>query len=124
MKKLLWIIPLLIGCSFPKEASEYQILFDYEGKYEYLNNTTLELKASALDSILYAVIDEAKYPLNFIALDSFTDMQGNFVVFERNEHHKVIDYKADGQTKLIKVICFQEKNFSILLKVTTMHNQK
>ena len=46
MKKILLIIPLLIGCSTSKEKSEYESLFDYEGKYEYVDNTTLELKAS------------------------------------------------------------------------------
>jgi hypothetical protein len=48
MKKILLIIPLLIGCSSTKEKSEYESLFDYEGKYEYVDNTTLELKASAI----------------------------------------------------------------------------
>jgi hypothetical protein len=97
MKKILLIIPLLIGCSLTEEKSEYESLFDYEGKYEYVDNTTLELKASAMDTTLYAVIDNAKYPLKFIALDSFTDMQGSSVIFERDNSKKVISYKTDGQ---------------------------
>ncbi len=97
MKKILLIIPLLIGCSLNEEKSEYESLFDYEGKYEYVDNTTLELKASAMDTTLYAVIDNAKYPLKFIALDSFTDMQGSSVIFERDNSKKVISYKTDGQ---------------------------
>jgi len=97
MKKILLIIPLLIGCSSTKEKSEYESLFDYEGKYEYVDNTTLELKASAMDTTLYAVIDNAKYPLKFIAIDSFTDMRGSSVIFERDNSKKVISYKSDGQ---------------------------
>ncbi|EAR12591.1 putative 6-aminohexanoate-dimer hydrolase [Polaribacter irgensii 23-P] len=97
MKKILLIIPLLIGCSIAKKKSEYQRLFDYEGKYEYVNNTTLKLTASAMDTTLYAVIDHAKYPLKFIAIDSFTNMQGNAVIFERGNSKKVISYKSEGQ---------------------------
>jgi CubicO group peptidase (beta-lactamase class C family) len=97
MKKILLIIPLLIGCSSTTEKSEYESLFDYEGKYEYVDNTTLELKASAMDTTLYAIIDNAKYPLKFITLDSFTDMQGSSVIFDRDNSKKVISYKTDGQ---------------------------
>jgi CubicO group peptidase (beta-lactamase class C family) len=97
MKKILLIIPLLIGCSSTKEKSEYESLLDYEGKYEYVDNTTLELQASAMDTMLYAVIDNAKYPLKFIALDSFTDTQGSSVIFERDNSKKVTSYKTDGQ---------------------------
>ncbi|WP_225034789.1 hypothetical protein [Winogradskyella sp. SM1960] len=96
MKYLLLLIPLFIGCSVTKEKSEYQSLLDYEGKYEYVDNTTLELKVSAMDTTLYAVIDNAKYPLKFIALDSFIDMQGSSVIFERDNSNKVINYKTDG----------------------------
>jgi len=95
---LLTITLLLIsGCSSNKEKSEYEILLEYEGTYEYINNTTLELKASPLDTILYAVIDNAKYPLKRTALDSFTNRQGNLVVFNRNESKKVINYLSGDQ---------------------------
>lgn len=97
MKKILLLIPLLIGCSSTKEKSGYERLLDYEGKYEYVDSTTLQLKASDLDTTLYAVIDNAKYPLKFIALDSFTDMQGSSVIFGRDKSNKVINYKSDGQ---------------------------
>ena len=69
MKKILLIIPLLIGCSSTKEKSEYESLFDYEGKYEYVDNTTLELKASAMDTTLYAVIDK-----NFSIIQKITNI--------------------------------------------------
>jgi CubicO group peptidase (beta-lactamase class C family)/uncharacterized Tic20 family protein len=93
---------LNFGCFSKKEASKYETLLAYEGKYEYINNTTLELKASALDTTLYAVIDNAKYPLKYIALDSFTDAQGSAVIFNRNKLHKIIKYTSSGQVfKLI-----------------------
>ncbi len=84
------------------KKTEYETLLDYEGKYEYINNTTLELKASELDTTLYAVINQAKYPLKYIALDNFQDMQGSSIVFNRNGSNKVINYVTDEQTfKLI-----------------------
>lgn len=97
MKKVLLLIPLLIGCSSAKEKSKYETLTDYEGKYEYINNTTLELKASPVDTILYAVIDHAKYPLKFISTDSFTDAQGGSVIFQRDSLNTVVNYKTEGQ---------------------------
>lgn len=100
----LLVITLVLnfGCSIKKEKSEYETLLAYEGKYEYINNTTLELKASALDTTLYAIIDDAKYPLKYVALDSFIDMQGSSVIFKRNKRNKIIEYTSDNQTfKLI-----------------------
>jgi CubicO group peptidase (beta-lactamase class C family) len=97
MKKILLIIPLLIGCSSTKEKFEYESLFDYEGKYEYVDNTTLELQASTLDTTLYAVIDKAKYPLKFIALDTFANITHIPVIFERDKSNQVIAYNIDGQ---------------------------
>jgi CubicO group peptidase (beta-lactamase class C family) len=97
MKKILLIIPLLIGCSSTKEKSEYESLFDYEGKYEYVDNTTLELQASVMDTTLYAVVDNTKYPLKHIALDSFVNIANIPVVFERDKSNQIIGYKTDGQ---------------------------
>lgn len=102
MKKILFLIPLLIGCSSEIEKSKYETLSDYEGKYEYINESTLELKTSPVDTILYAVIDNAKYPLKFIAKDSFKDAQGGSVIFRRDSSNKVVNYKTEGQVfKLI-----------------------
>lgn len=74
------------------------MLLDYEGNYEYVGETTLDIIVSELDTTLYAVIDKAKYPLKHIALDSFTNIQDNPVVFERDKSNKIISYRADGQT--------------------------
>jgi CubicO group peptidase (beta-lactamase class C family) len=97
MKKILLIIPLLISCSSTKEKSEHESLFDYEGKYEYVNKTTLDIMVSKFDTTLYAVIDKAKYPLKHIALDSFANIADIPVIFERNKSNQIIGYKTDGQ---------------------------
>jgi CubicO group peptidase (beta-lactamase class C family) len=98
MKKLLLLIPLIIGCSSQKEKSQYEKLLDYEGNYQYVGETTLDILASELDTTLYAVIDKAKYPLKHITLDSFVNIQNSPVVFQRDKDNKVASYKADGQT--------------------------
>ncbi len=96
-KALLLLIPILIGCSSPKEKSQYEKLLDYEGRYEYIGNTTLELIVSELDTTLYAVVDKAKYPLKRMALDSFVNIQDSPIIFSRNKNNEVKSYKADGQ---------------------------
>jgi len=102
MKKLLFLIPLIIGCSSPKEKSDYEKLLEYEGNYEYVDKTTLDIVASELDTTLYAIVDNAKYPLKHIALDSFTNIQDVPVVFERDKSNRVKGYRTDGlEFKLI-----------------------
>ena len=104
MKKILFLIPLIIGCSTKNDNSKYEKLLEFEGKYEYVGENSLDIVASEMDTTLYAVINKAKYPLNHIALDSFTNVQGNPVVFQRGKNNNVISYKAGGDIfKLISV---------------------
>jgi CubicO group peptidase (beta-lactamase class C family) len=98
MNKFYFLTLLLFGCSTQKEKSEYEQLLDYEGTYEYVNESTLNILASEFDTTLYAVIDKAKYPLNHIVLDSFTNIQDIPVVFERDKSNKVISYRSSGQS--------------------------
>ncbi len=94
----LLLIAFVVCCSTPPpEQSEYEKLLAYEGQYQYVGNTTLEIRASEMDSTLYAIIDQAKYPLKHIALDSFKNIQNAPVVFFRDENNKVKGYKAGGQ---------------------------
>lgn len=102
MKNIMVLILFLIGCSSTQEKSKYEKLLEYEGNYEYVGETTLDIVASELDTTLYAVIDNAKYPLEHISSDSFANNQGDAVIFERDEYNKVTGYRTSGQTfKLI-----------------------
>jgi len=102
MRKLLFLIPFIIGCSLPKEKSDYEKLLEYEGNYEYVDKTTLDIMASEFDTTLYALVDNAKYPLKHIVLDSFTNIQDVPVVFERAKSNRVKGYRTDGiEFKLI-----------------------
>lgn len=98
MNRFYFLILLIVGCSTQEEKSEYEKLLDYEGTYEYVNQSTLDIVASEPDTTLYAVIDKAKYPLNHIALDSFTNIQDIPVVFKRDKSNKVISYRTSGQS--------------------------
>ncbi|MGK0309186.1 MAG: CubicO group peptidase (beta-lactamase class C family) [Urechidicola sp.] len=98
MNKFYFLILLLvIGCSTQKEKSEYEQLLDYQGTYEYVNESTLYIVASEFNKTLYAVIDKAKYPLKHIALDTFANIADIPVIFERGKSNQIIAYKTDGQ---------------------------
>lgn len=94
----LFLISLLVGCSFQNENSEYEKLLDYEGKYEYSGNTSLTFVASEIDTTLYAVIDNAKYPLKYVSVDSFTNIQNIPVTFQREKEGRVKSYTIEGDT--------------------------
>ena len=72
--------------------SNYEKLLDYEGKYEYSNPATLTIAASNYDTTLYAIIDDAQYPLKYINRDSFQTPQKTSVIFQRDENKQVISY--------------------------------
>ncbi len=100
MKKILFFIVLIIGCTSQpqEEKSPFEKLLEYEGNYQYVGETTLDLLASELDTTLYAIIDKAKYPLKHIASDSFVNIQNAPVIFQRGENNEIISYQAGGQT--------------------------
>lgn len=86
------------GCSVDKETSQYEKLVDYEGRYEYSNPKSLVLAASNFDTTLYAIIDDAQYPLKYISQDTFQTPQKSPLVFIRNDNKEVISYQTDGKT--------------------------
>ncbi len=85
------------GCTLKEDKSQYEILLEYEGKYEYIGNSTLTLVASEIDTILYAVIDKAKYPLHYVSKDTFTNVQNIPITFQRNENGKIKSYTTEGE---------------------------
>ena len=74
----MWGVPLR------KEKSKLDTLLEYEGNYEYVSESTLDIVASELDTTLYAIIDEAKYPLKYMSKGTFTNIQDVLVIFERH----------------------------------------
>lgn len=72
-------------------------LLDYEGKYEYSENSNINLIASKLDTTLYAVVDNQKYPLTYISDNIFTNRLDQIIVFQRDKNEKVISYKIGDE---------------------------
>jgi len=106
MKKtipLLFLLAILtVGCSSIQERTQYDKLAEFEGKYEYFDNSTLDIQVSQFDTIVYAIINNAKYPLKHIGHDSFANNQNIPVVFQRDKENNVISYNVSNQTfKLI-----------------------
>lgn len=98
MYRIAILLSIIIGCTAETEKSILDGLTEYEGKYEYVGSSTLDIVASELDTILYAIIDEAKYPLKHLNKDSFANIQDVPVVFGRNETGIVTDFQVNNQT--------------------------
>lgn len=98
MKHLRLFIPFFLATALSAQNIQPERLAAYEGVYEYIDQMTLEIVASGMDSTLYAVIDQAKYPLTFREADSFANVQHVPVVFNRDSLGKVISYTTGGQT--------------------------
>lgn len=98
IQSFLFFIFLVFGCSVGKQLSQYEKLLDYEGTYEYSNPASLTIAASNYDTTLYAIIDDAQYPLKYISKDSFQTPQKSPVIFQRDENKLVISYQSDGKS--------------------------
>jgi len=98
-----------------QSSKSYQQLLEYEGKYEYVSGSTLEIMASPMDTTLYAVIDNAKYPLFHVAADTFSNVQDTPVVFQRDDQGNIKSYTVHGQyfelitTDFTKLVMYPRK---------------
>lgn len=69
-------------------------LDDFTGTYRYHGGTTLALVAG--DSALFAVIDEAKYPLRSVGGDRFVNGPGDTIPFRRDGAGSVAGFSERG----------------------------
>jgi CubicO group peptidase (beta-lactamase class C family) len=67
-------------------------LKEFDGHYGYLNGT-IQFARSPRNGILYAILDEAKYPLTTISEGVFADQDGSRVVFERGAAGRISGYR-------------------------------
>jgi hypothetical protein len=98
------IVPLCFSQTNYKLS--YLQLKEYEGKFEYLANQTLEMAASPKDLLLYAIIDEAKYSLTPARKDVFLNNGKQEVEFIRNASGNISGYKvkADQPDRVFALI--------------------
>lgn len=73
-----------------KETPSEEILSSYIGKYEYKNDSKIELIIH--EDELKAVVNGTNYPLFYEETDLFTDVEGEPVFFKRNETDQIIGY--------------------------------
>ncbi len=94
---ILFLTIIVSGCSVVKEKSQLEKLSDYEGKYEYSNPKSLIIAASNFDTTLYAIIDDAQYPLKYVSRDTFETPQKIPVIFQRDNDNEVESYLTEGE---------------------------
>ncbi|KIQ16896.1 hypothetical protein RT99_19805 [Flavobacterium sp. MEB061] len=101
---LLFLLSVYCGYSQQMFKITYEQLKEYEGIYEYQNNTNLQIAASPKDTILYAIINESKYALKPSEKDIFLNMSKEKVTFLRNSASAITGYTS------------QEKTFNLISK--------
>jgi CubicO group peptidase (beta-lactamase class C family) len=113
-KKCLLHLALSVISQFCFSQSNYKVKYnelkEFEGLYEYINHTTLQIAASPVDTLLYAIIDKSKYPLTPSDKDLFLTRQKDKVRFFRNISNAVTGYIFNNDTlKLISKKVFFPK---------------
>lgn len=83
---------LLIGSALSQELPELDSK-EFEGRYEYHSGASIQIAKSPRDGVLYAILDEAKYPLKRVSDRVFADRSGSRVVFERGEADRISGYR-------------------------------
>ncbi len=99
MKSFIYLIfvTFLTGCS-----TNQRPLAEYEGLYEYQNDSTLIMVAGPKREILYATINGARYPLKPTRGDVFLNAGDVEVEFVRDKSGSILGYrenKGDAATK-------------------------
>ncbi|HXE79704.1 MAG TPA: serine hydrolase [Vicinamibacterales bacterium] len=69
-------------------------LDEYQGEYEYHGGTTLQIVAAR--GILWAVIEDAKYPLRPGGTDRFVNNRGDTIPFRRDAQERVSGFEEHG----------------------------
>src|SRR5436190_13965486 len=80
-----------------RPVSAARDLKEFEGRYEYLHGASIVIGVSPRDGVLYAILDEAKYPLKRLSEGVFADRVGSRVVFERGESGRVSGYRLQQE---------------------------
>ena len=91
---LLPIVLLTLASGSEAQETPGPRLADYVGTYADAPGRTLEI---ADGDGLFAVVDEAKYPLRTSGVDQFTTITGQVVSFPRDASGNVTGYEQDGK---------------------------
>jgi len=66
----------------------------YVGTYEYLDNSKVVIAINEREQSLIAIMGEKKYPLFYHGSDTIVALNGEEVLFQRNENQTVIGFKS------------------------------
>jgi CubicO group peptidase (beta-lactamase class C family) len=97
-KKYLFTILIFtsfLGYAQQKHKATYKELTEYQGLYEYINNTTIKIVASPIDTTLFCMINESKYPFTNPSKDLFLNASKDSIQFFRNKKNKIIGYRTN-----------------------------
>jgi len=95
---LLLAFALISISAAAQQKPPYLRLKEYEGLYHYRNGDNLKFAASPKDTVLFAMINQSRYPLKPLGTDEFTDQSGEHIVFLRNESKMIDRYAIDKDT--------------------------
>lgn len=115
MRNLTLTLLLLCVSSVIFGQTKYKVSFQnlktYEGRYEYVNHSTLQIAVSPIDTLLYAIINQSRYPLTPSGRDVFQNNGGDEVRFLRDSANNIIGYNVAKETfKLIsKAVVFSNE---------------
>ncbi len=90
-----WYLSFFFFVPMAGYASTPTALIEYEGLYEYENDTTLIIVAGPNQELLYADISGARYPLRPIRPDVFLNAGDIEVEFVRDGEAKVMGYREN-----------------------------
>ena len=88
------LLLLMLSGSVTAQTTSALHLSDYVGTYADAPGHTLEIVDG---DGLFAVLDDAKYPLRPSGVDQFTTITGQTVPFLRDAKGKVTGYEQDGK---------------------------
>jgi len=101
IRKFFILLILLAGAGSPVFAQSkpsFGELKEYEGLYQFANPPTLKMAASPVDTLLYAIINQARYPLRPKGKDVFVNSTGDPVTFLRDAKGEIDRYIAGKDT--------------------------
>ena len=93
---------IALSTSAVAQKMSYEQRKAYEGLYQYVNHTTLQIAAPPNDTILYAIINQARYALKPKAKDVFFNNANAPVIVLRDAKGAISGYTTNKDTfKLI-----------------------
>lgn len=108
--RLTFVFLLLFSCFLSRAQDKYSMRYEdlkkYEGRYEYIGGSTLEIAASPKDLILFAIIDDARYALTPSQKDVFLNPAKQAVNFIRDNQQNITGYTAVSEApgKLFRLL--------------------